>query len=49
MLGTVRLVKGGAITRVRRQIVLMLGMVVRLVEGVAITQGRRQIVLMLGT
>jgi hypothetical protein len=40
--------KGGAITRGRRQTVLMLG-TVRLMEGGAITRGRRQIVLMLGT
>jgi hypothetical protein len=47
MLGTVRLMEGAAITRDRRQIVLMLG-TVWLMEAGAITWDRRQIVLMLG-
>jgi hypothetical protein len=44
MLGTVRLMEGGAITRGRRQIVFMLG-TVRLMEGGDITWSMRHIVI----
>ncbi len=47
LLGTVRLMEGGAITWGTQHIVLMLGRV-RLMEEGAITWGRRHIVLMLG-